>query len=71
MCMSAPKLPDPVPFVPTPAPPPPPPADATAQTVGASTVQAGKPRSQRRNPLRTDQGNGSTDSVATGLNIPV
>lgn len=71
MCMT-PSMPVPQPFVAPPAPIAPPPASATAATVtAAGAAPAVAPKTQRRNALRTDQGTGSTDSVATGLNIPV
>lgn len=73
MC-SAPSMPPPEPIV-IPAPPPPSPsAAASAESVGpgASVAAVNKPSRRRGNILRTDSPDqGSQDSVATGLNVPV
>jgi hypothetical protein len=71
MCMKPPKMPaPPPPLPPPPAPLAPPPASATAATVTQQSAAPATPTRQRvKNPLRTDQG--GTDSVASGLNIPV
>jgi hypothetical protein len=69
MCMSAPSQPvmaPPPPVIPAPPPPPPPAPTATATQTATPNASVAKVQS-RRNPLAIQK----SDSVSTGLNIPV
>ncbi len=69
MCMPAPKMPAPAPIAPPPAPTPPPAPAMTIQTTqpASANTSVAKAVRPRKNPLVIQK----SDSVATGLNIPV
>jgi len=68
MCMAAPQqqMAPPPPVIAAPAPPPPPAPTATATQTAVPNASVSKQMS-RRNPLAINK----SDSVSTGLNIPV